>query len=564
MITIQGNPISKGIAFSPVYKIEDVKLEVERGSYCNVKRETEEFHRVRGLAMAEVQAIYEKTLVNLGEEEAKIFEAHLTMLNDVELISQVEACIDSNQCTAAYAIQEVGHQFEMIFSSMDNEYMKERAADIKDITTRMIKHALGVAGDDGEITDACVVLAHDLTPSMTSSFNKDYIQGIITEVGGKTSHSAIIANLLEIPYIVVEDSLNILEHKDEVLFDGEDGMLVISPDSETVNEYEIRRAEYAAKKARYEGLKGKECVTEDGEHMELLANIGRLEDLKPVLESDVKSIGLFRTEFLFMNDDGLPTEEDQYEIYKKVASSLAEGYVTIRTLDIGGDKESPYFDIPKEDNPFLGYRGIRLCLGEVEIFKSQLRAILRASAFGKIKIMFPMIASLEELDKAKALLEQCKNELAEAGTAYDKQIDVGMMIETPAGVIMADVFAHEVDFFSIGTNDLVQYTLAADRMNPKIADLYSAYDPAVIRSVHKVAEAAGEAGIPVSICGESAADVNLLPVWIGLGVTKLSMTASFVPEVKWETKQINSGDALGLSTMVRQKRTKDDVKKVLC
>lgn len=558
-----GMPIVKGIAHSTVVKIENEILDLEKGSECNSTEEIQEFHRVRGLAIADVKRMVESTFIKLGPDEAQIFNAHLSMLDDEELIGQTEAFIEEHRCKAGYAIREVGSQFEMIFESMNNDYMRERAADIKDITSRMIRHYLGIENDTDHLTEPCVIVAHDLTPSMTTSFDREFVKGIITETGGKTSHSAIIANLLEIPYVVLEKAGERLTNGDSILFDGSDGIIHVEPDEQTICFYKERAKYNATLKKQYDTLRGMPSVTEDGVGVELLANIGRVEDLEHVLNGDVKSIGLFRTEFLFMDDEVQPTEEKQYEIYKTIVSKMTEGYVTIRTIDIGGDKDSPYFEIEKEENPFLGYRGIRLCLGEINKFKAQLRAILRASAFGKIKIMFPMIATLQELDDAKALLEETKTSLDKAGISYDKDIPVGIMVETPATIVMADLFAKEVDFFSIGTNDLVQYTMAADRMNAHVSYLYSPYDPSVIRSVGRLVEAAKAEQVPVSICGESAADSKLLPVWVGLGIDKLSMTISSVPEIKWSLKQLNSQTCMTLGDLVRQKRTRAEVEEAL-
>ncbi|SHJ07636.1 phosphotransferase system, enzyme I, PtsI [Dethiosulfatibacter aminovorans DSM 17477] len=561
MMSYLGLPIAKGIAHNKIYKIEDLVITFDESSASDVEKELEIFKNGRMGAIADVEKIYEKTLTTLGENEARIFEAHLSLLNDIELISQVEAYIKDNRAHAAYAVSEVSKQLEAIFTAMDNEYMRDRAADIKDITTRIIKHIKGIKTDN-KVEEECIVMANDLTPSMTSSLDKNLVKGIITETGGKTSHSAIIANLLEIPYIVLDRCMSLINQGDIVVFDGADGSVHVDPDEKTTAEYRKRQEEYETLKNKYKELEGLPAATKDGEKVELMANIGNTEDMEFVVKSEAKSIGLFRTEFLFM-DDEYPDEEKQFKIYKEVAEKLPEGYVTIRTIDIGGDKNSPHFDIAAEDNPFLGYRGIRLCLGETEIFKAQLRAILRAGVYGSIKIMFPMIATVQEFMDAKELIEECKKELRSESIEFNDNIPVGIMVETPAAAIMADAFAKLVDFFSIGTNDLVQYTLAADRMNKQVSYMYSAYDPAVIRSIGMVAQAAKINNIPVSICGESAADKTLLPVFVGLGIRHLSMSVSFMPEVKWALHLRSLAEDEAIRDEVFGLYNKDDIKEYL-
>ena len=561
MMSYFGLPIAKGIAHNKIFKIEEGEITFDEGKASDLEKEVEIFAKGRMDAISDVEKIYEKTLTTLGENEAKIFEAHLSLLNDIELISQVEAYIKDNSAHAAYAVSQVSKQLESIFTSMDNEYMRERAADIRDITTRIIKHIKGVKTDNN-VEEECIVMANDLTPSMTSSLDKNLVKGIITETGGKTSHSAIIANLLEIPYIVLDKCMSLIKQGDTVVFDGSDGSVFVEPDEKTIDDYKARQEEYDLLKSKYKELEGLPAATKDHVKVELMANIGNAEDMEFVVNSEAKSIGLFRTEFIFM-DDEYPDEEKQFKIYKEVAEQLPEGYVTIRTIDIGGDKNSPHFDIAAEDNPFLGFRGIRLCLGQVEIFKTQLRAILRAGVYGSIKIMFPMIATIKEFVDAKELIEECKKELKSENIEFDDNIPVGIMVETPAAAIMADAFAKVVDFFSIGTNDLVQYTLAADRMNKQVSYMYSAYDPAVLRSIGMVAKAAKENNITVSICGESAADKTLLPVFVGLGIRHLSMSVSFIPEVKWALHLRTLAEAGSISERTSQLYVKDDIEEYL-
>jgi phosphotransferase system enzyme I (PtsI) len=440
----------------------------------------------------------------------------------------------------------------------------ERAADIKDIITSMINHVFGNDTRAEALTEPCILVTNDLSPSQTSALETEYVKGIITEVGGKTAHSAIIANLLGIPYVVVQDAMTCFSEGQHVLLNGADGQVIIDPDQEQLDIYDNLRKKLEILENQYATLAGKTCETKDQVEVSLLANIGQVSDLEFVEKSEARSIGLFRTEFIFMESNHLPTEQEQMDIYKKVVQTMNYGYVTIRTMDIGGDKECAHFDIPKEDNPFLGYRGIRLCLEEVAIFKTQLRAILRASAFGQIKIMFPMIASYDELITAKSMITDCMTELENQGIDYDKNIAVGMMMETPAAVVMADILAKEVDFFSIGTNDLIQYTMTVDRANLKVAYLYSPYDPAILRSVKTIADAANLEGIPVSICGEAGADVLLLPYWIALGIKKLSMSVAVLPEVKWRIRQIDTTDSDDIIEKVMKAKSSREVKALLC
>ncbi|MDF1617281.1 phosphoenolpyruvate--protein phosphotransferase [Petrocella sp. FN5] len=560
MHTIIGIPIAKGIAHGPVRIIHDTSMEAVERLGCNTDEEIQIFHDARNKAIGEIETIRLNTMKNIGEQESKIFEAHQSILEDPELISQVEAYILDKRCCAEWALSLVGNRFRAIFEAMDNAYMKERAIDIKDITCRVVNLIMGHYSDVGSINEPYVLVAHDLTPSQTSTLETKYVKGIITEVGGKTAHSAIIATLLKIPYVVIEKGTTLLKDGDEVVFDGREGSVIVDPDQIYLDAYYVKEKQLVQEEEKYASLRGKVCKTQDNMEVELIANISQIKDLDFIVKSDAKSVGLFRTEFIFMDQERLPTEDEQYEIYKKITTAMSEGYVTIRTLDIGGDKESPLFDIPKEDNPFLGYRGIRLCLEEVEIFKTQLRAILRASAHGQIKIMFPMIASLTEIRKAKDILKICKKELEAVDVAYDSNIEVGIMIETPAAVVMADLFAKEVDFFSIGTNDLIQYTMAVDRSNLKISALYSQYDPAVLRSMKVIAEAAKKENISVSICGEAAADIKLLPYWLGIGISKLSMSVALIPEVKWTISQMTSTKGIEVAKALNKA---GDVREVL-
>lgn len=545
MVRVKGTAVSEGYAIGRPYimqKVTDTEIIQMSGT---PDEELNRFHEAREKGIQDLSALYDKMLEEHGENEAKIFDAHKEILSDFEIANQVEEEIKSSNCNCEWAVKTVGDRFVALFESMDNPYFRERALDMKDITNRLLKNLSGEE-DDHSLSEPSIIVAKDLTPSETCLLDKDMVLGIITEEGGKTSHSAIIARLLNIPYVVAPGILKDIEEDVELAMSGTDGRLVINPDSEVIDEFNGLLQEYMEEIKKYKTVKGLESVTLDGKTVTFKANIGSAEDLDQVLESDAEAIGLFRTEFIYMNRDALPTLDEQTKMYSEIVEKMAGKPVTFRTLDIGGDKESPLFDIPEEMNPFLGFRGIRLCLQETDIFKTQLKAILIAALKGKAKIMFPMIASIEELRTAKRLLVEAKAELDAEAIEYSREVPVGMMIETPSSVMMADLFAKEVDFFSIGTNDLTQYTLAADRMNPKMSYLYSGYDPAVLRSVAKVTMSAKRENIEISICGELAADVNLMAYWLDCGIDGLSMSSPSIEKAKWHMRHydISKGDDL--------------------
>lgn len=533
MEKLKGIAISKGIVIGSTFVLEEKFVEVTKEMSQSVEDDLKAFHQAREKSVSELENIKQKMSQELGEEEAAIFGAHIELLGDFEFINQVEEEIKTYEVSSAWAVQTVGNRLMAMFEGMDNAYFRERAADIKDISQRVLRNIVDNDHQEHSLIEPSVIVAKDLSPSETSSLDKALVLGIITEIGGKTSHSAIIARLLGIPFVVLENATEIFEKPEGIVLNGETGDIIVSPDEGTKAEYKLKIEAIEAQKARYLKLKGKPALTADGIKVNLMANIGSTDDLKYVKDSDAEGVGLFRTEFIFMDDKHLPTEEEQFDIYKEVLVALDGKPVTFRTLDIGGDKENPLFNIPKEMNPFLGLRGIRLCFKERDLFKTQLKAILRASVYGKGKIMFPMISAMEELFEAREILEEAKAELEEAGLEYSKDVPVGMMMETPSATIRAKAFAGEVDFFSIGTNDLVQYTMACDRMNNSVADLYSVYDPAVLMSIMQIVEAAKEENISVSVCGESAADPILNPFWISVGVDSLSMTSNAIAEVKW-------------------------------
>ena len=456
---------------------------------------------------------------------------HLMLLSDPMLIGEIENSIKNDGVNSEFAIEQVCNTYADMFASMGDELMQQRATDMRDIKTRMQKVLMGVESVDiASLPAGTILVAKDLTPSMTAGINPANVTGIVTELGGRTSHSAILARALEIPAVVaVNDFLNNVKNGDEIVLDGSDGTVYVNPESAVKEEYEKKREAFLQEKKDLEQYIGKPTVTRDGVHVELVANIGKPEDVDKVLQYDGEGVGLFRTEFLFMDRTAMPTEEEQFEAYKKVAVAMNGKPVVIRTLDIGGDKEIPYMGLEKDENPFLGYRAIRFCLDRKEdVYRPQLRALLRASAFGNIKIMVPLVTCIDELREAKALIEEIKKELDEAGIAYNKDIQVGIMVETAAASLIADIFAKEADFFSIGTNDLTQYTMSVDRGNDKVSYLYSPLNPAVLRSIKRIITCGREAGIMVGMCGEAASDPLMIPLLLAFGLNEFSMSASAI------------------------------------
>ena len=453
------------------------------------------------------------------------------LLSDPMLIGEIETTITGEKVNSEYAIEQVCNTYADMFASMGDELMQQRATDMRDIKTRMQKVLMGVESVDiASLPTGTVIVAKDLTPSMTAGINPQNVVGIVTELGGRTSHSAILARALEIPAVVaVNGFLNQVKNGDEIVLDGSEGDVYVNPQTEVRAEYQSRQEAFLREKKELEQYIGKPTVTRDGISVELVANIGKPEDIDKVLQYDGEGVGLFRTEFLFMDRNSMPTEDEQFEAYKKAAVAMNGKPVIIRTLDIGGDKEIPYMGLEKDENPFLGYRAVRFCLDRKEdIYRPQLRALLRASAFGNIKIMVPLVTCIDELREVKAIVADLKKELEEAGIAYKKDIQVGIMVETAAASLMADVFAREADFFSIGTNDLTQYTMSVDRGNDKVSYLYSPLNPAVLRSIKRIITCGREAGIMVGMCGEAASDPLLIPLLLAFGLNEFSMSASAI------------------------------------
>lgn len=532
---IKGIGASPGIAIGKAFIKKDPEIIVEKRTIGDVIDEIDKLDAAIEKARTEIKSLYDNTLKTVGEEEAKIFEAHMMMLDDPEVFGQVREKIKAENINAEWAIKEVTEFYVQIFESMSDEYLKARATDLKDVTNRVIRILLGIELIDlAHLSEDVIIVSEDLTPSDTAQMNKERVLGFITEIGGRTSHSAIMARTLEIPAVVAaEGIMENVKTDDIIAFNGEEGIVVINPDEETIVKFRKEKEDADRFKKSLESLRGAKTVSKDGFEVELVTNIGTPKDVDGILRNDGEGVGLYRTEFLYMDREMLPTEEEQFEAYKEVAERLKNKPVVIRTLDVGGDKELPYLDLPEEMNPFLGYRAIRLCLDRKDIFKTQLRALLRASAYGNIKIMFPMISSIEELREAKAVLEEAKEELYKEDILYNREIEVGIMVEIPAVAILSDIFAKEVDFFSIGTNDLIQYTTAVDRGNRKIAHLYNQFHPALLRLIKTVIENGHKEGIWVGMCGEVAGDPKLIPVLLGMGLDEFSMSPISILKARW-------------------------------
>ncbi|MCC8059938.1 MAG: phosphoenolpyruvate--protein phosphotransferase [Clostridiales bacterium] len=527
----KGTNASAGIGIGKAVIVEEAELIIEQKTVASVEAEIDRFRKALEKTVSETERMAKELAENVGEKEAEIMQGHMMLLMDPMLTGEIESNVKNSSVCAEYAIEQVCNMYADVFAGMDSEMMQQRATDMRDIKTRMQRVLLGIETVDiASLPQGTVLVAKDLTPSMTAGINPKNIVGIVTELGGKTSHSAILARAMEIPAVVaVTGFLKDVRDGDEVIVDGSTGNVYVNPDEATAAEYAGKRDQYLKEKEELQQYIGKPSVTKDGVHLEVVANIGKPEDVDKVLEYDGEGVGLFRTEFLFMDRSAMPTEDEQYEAYKSVAERLGGKPVIIRTLDIGGDKEIPYMGLTKDENPFLGYRAIRLCLDRKDdIYRPQLRALLRASAYGNIRIMIPMVTCIDEIREAKALIEETKAELDRKGVPYNKDIQVGIMVETAAASLMADVFAKEVDFFSIGTNDLTQYTMSCDRGNERISYLYSTFNPAVLRSIQRIISCANEAGIMVGMCGEAASDPMMIPLLIAFGLNEFSMSVSAI------------------------------------
>ena len=527
----KGTGASAGIGIGTAVVVEESELVIERREISDIEAEIQRFRSAVDRTIADTERMAQDLASRAGEKEAEIMQGHMLLLADPMLTGEIENAVRNEMVNSETAIENVCNMYAEMFASMGDELMQQRAADMRDIKTRMQRSLMGIqSADIASLPAGSILVARDLTPSMTAGINPANVAGIVTELGGRTSHSAILARALEIPAVVaVTGLLAGVRDGDAIVLDGSSGDVYVNPDEETRKAFAGRRTQLADEKKELERYIGMPSVTRDGIRVEIAANIGRPEDVDKVLQYDGEGIGLFRTEFLFMDREEMPTEDEQLAAYRRVAEAMDGRPVIIRTLDIGGDKEIPYMGLEKDENPFLGYRAIRFCLDRKEdVYKPQLRAILRASAYGNIRIMIPLVTCIEEYRQARALVEEIKGELDSRGIPYKRDIQVGIMVETAAASLIADIFAREVDFFSIGTNDLTQYTMAVDRGNKKVSYLYSAFNPAVLRSIRHIISCAREAGIMVGMCGEAASDPLMVPLLLAFGLNEFSMSASAI------------------------------------
>ncbi|EGQ2887323.1 phosphoenolpyruvate--protein phosphotransferase [Staphylococcus pseudintermedius] len=558
---IKGIAASDGVAIAKAYLLVEPDLSFNNEKTDQPEAEVRKFNEALNNSKIELTKIRNHAEEQLGADKAAIFDAHLLVLDDPELIQPIEEKIKNESASAPQALTEVTQNFITIFESMDNEYMKERAADIRDVAKRVLAHILGVELPNPSIIDESVIIvAHDLTPSDTAQLNKQYVQGFVTNIGGRTSHSAIMSRSLEIPAVVGTKSISeSVQQGDMVIVDGLTGDVIVNPSDDEIKAYQHKRESFFADREALKQLRDEPSKTLDGHEVELAANIGTPNDLEGVHNNGAEGIGLYRTEFLYMGRDNMPTEDEQFEAYKKVLESMKGKRVVVRTLDIGGDKELPYLNLPEEMNPFLGYRAIRLCLDQPEIFRPQLRALLRASAYGKLNIMFPMVATIQEFRDAKALLLEEKENLKQEGVEVSDDIELGIMVEIPATAALADVFAKEVDFFSIGTNDLIQYTMAADRMSERVSYLYQPYNPSILRLIKQVIDASHQEGKWTGMCGEMAGDETAIPLLIGLGLDEFSMSATSILKARRQIKDLSRTEMVQLADRALNCATVDEV-----
>lgn len=558
---MKGIGASPGIAIGRAVIHWKERIDILREYVEEPERELDRFRIALELAGEQIRETTSRVLENVGPQEAAIFRSHGLMLRDPDFVGQIERMIMEECVNAAWAVKNVAENLIQIFENLGNEYMKARSDDVKDISERVIKLLLQVGDLDlSSLKENSVIVAREFTPSDMSQIDRNKTVGVVSEMGGRASHAAIIARTLEIPAVMgAKGFLEGVENGDLIIVDGEEGLALVNPDAGTVARYEEKRARYECFKKSLDQIRGKRTETLDGVEIELAANVGSPRDIADVFDNDGEAIGLYRTEFLFLDTQILPTEEEQFSAYRDMVEAMKGRPVIIRTLDVGGDSKLDYLAIPEEQNPFLGYRAIRLCLDRQEIFKVQLRAILRASAHGKVRILFPMISSLEELREAKGILEETKQELRDRKVPFDEKVQTGIMVEVPSAAILSDHFAKEVDYFSIGTNDLVQYTMAVDRGNEKLAHLYSQYHPAVLRLIQMVIDNGHKAGIWVGMCGESAGDPKLIPILLGMGLDNFSMNSSSLLQARWILRNLNRKDLAGSAIHVLSLPTAGEV-----
>lgn len=556
---------SEGIGIGTVVLIEEHEINIETKRVEETGAEIERLQNAIEKFVADTNVMAEKMDITVGKKDADILRGHIQMLQDPMIEEQISALIISEKITAEMAVEQVLEQTAEMFSQIPDELLQQRATDFRDIKTRMLKILLGIEDVDiSQVPAGTVIVARDLTPSMTAGINPENIEGILTEVGGRTSHSAILARAMEVPAVLsIENICSIAKNGDKVVLDGTSGEAILNPDDETVEKFKKMYSDYQNEKALLKEYAGKPSQTKDGVKVELVCNIGKPADANKAVECDGEGIGLFRTEFLFMDRGSMPTEEEQFEAYKEVAEKMKGKPVIIRTLDIGGDKDVPYLGLEHEDNPFLGFRAIRYCLQRKDIYEIQLKALLRASAFGKIKIMVPLVTGVDELRQVKAMIKEIMAELDKEGVAYNKNIEVGVMMETPAACMVADVLAKEAAFFSIGTNDLTGYTMAVDRGNAKVAYLYSTYNPAVLRAIKRIIECGKKEGIMVGMCGEAAADSKLIPLLLAFGLDEFSVSATSVLKTRKTISDCTMDECKALADKVMACVTEEEVLEIL-
>ncbi|WP_288721075.1 phosphoenolpyruvate--protein phosphotransferase [uncultured Ligilactobacillus sp.] len=540
---LKGIAASDGIAAAKAYMLVQPDLSFSETSIDDPEAEIKRLDDAVEASKRELELIKQKATENLGEEEAQVFEAHLTILADPELLGQIKDKIKNDKVNAEAALKSVTDMFIEMFEAMtDNAYMQERAGDIRDVTKRIMSHLLGVTlPNPALIQEEVVIVAHDLTPSDTAQLDRNYVKGFITDIGGRTSHSAIMSRTLEIPAVVGSGSATTdIQEGEMVIIDGINGDALVDPTDAELADYKQKAAEFAAQKEEWARLKDAKSVSADGKEVLLGANIGTPDDVLGANDNGAEAVGLFRSEFLYMNSNELPTEDEQYEAYKAALEGMSGKQVVVRTMDIGGDKELPYLPLPEEQNPFLGYRAIRICLNRQDIFRTQLRALLRASKYGRLAIMFPMIATVQEFKDAKAIFEEEKANLVASGVEVSDDIQVGMMMEIPAAAMIADKLAKYADFFSIGTNDLIQYSMAADRGNERVSYLYQPYNPSILRLIKNIIDASHKEGKWTGMCGEMAGDQIAVPLLLGLGLDEFSMSATSILKTRSLIKKLDS------------------------
>lgn len=538
MMVSQGKSALKGIAIGKVYLFQNQKAEAVEKTITDTEAETARFHAARESSMKQLEDLYDKALSQVGEEQAMIFEVHRMMLEDLDFIENTEEKIRDGKKNAEYAVKTTGEEMSQVFASLEDDYMRARSADVLDVAGRVVENLMGISGDVIMSDEPVILLAEDLTPSETVQMDKSKILAFVCTQGSLNSHTAILARSMNIPSLMKTDlELRPELHGKTAIVDGFMGQITIEPDEAYLDEMTKKKLKYEEAKRELNKLIGLENVTTDGRKINLYANIGNSADVEKVLENDAGGIGLFRSEFIYLGREDYPTEEEQFRIYKEVISKMDGRKVIIRTLDIGADKQADYFQIPKEENPAMGYRAIRICLDRVNIFKDQLRAIYRASAFGTAAIMFPMIISVDEIRKIKGIVEEVKQELDTRGDAYGK-VELGIMVETPAAALISDKLAEEVEFFSIGTNDLTQYTLAIDRQNQSLDNIYDSHHEAVLRLIKMTVENGHKAGIWVGICGELAADDTLTEEFLDMGLDELSVSPTYILGLRKKIREL--------------------------